>query len=143
MIGDLAQHLLTQLGTVSEFGTRIGLAMGAKKIDPLMVTIPVPATWVIFRGDDPLTENVQNRGPAPVRSNFIIRVLVDYAGDSDLILAQYPLLESVITAINGTTPTAVPGCSGWKFEGSTIDEINDNRLGYDLLFSTTFVYPCT
>lgn len=129
MIGELATDLITKLKTVTEFGSapsRVSLTIGGKTLDPLLEKIEKPACWVIFDGDTNNSEDKNGRCLKNFSYTFIVKVVLDYTNDTDLITVQFPLLETVISKIDGTKPN-LPS-EKWKYVGQTIEEITDKRL---------------
>lgn len=137
MIGELAQDLVDRLKAIPELDSRVGLAVGGRDKDPLMTKVPLPAVWVVYRGDETLDDTTRGRCVVTVRTSFVVKVLVEYKNETDLIDVQFPFVESIIKALNGKTPTGLLTTTGWKYEGQTIDEIETNRLVYDQIYSTT------
>ena len=136
MIGSIAQDLLTKVKTVTAFGTtpvRVGLAVGGKGIDPTMEKVILPASWVIYTGDTNIDTSNQGECGPNIRMEFIVKILVSYGTESDLITNQFTLLENVINAVNGKAGPV--GTKKWKYEGQTIDELTDKRLVFDQRYS--------
>lgn len=138
MISLLASDLLTAAKSVqsNKFGTvvkRVGLAAGAKGMDPTMSKVQTPAAWVVFIGDQ--NQSISNEGECPTftKLNFIVKVFMDYTTEADLITTQYPLLVEVITTINGRQGPV--GSRKWKYEGQTLDEMTGNRVIFDQRYS--------
>lgn len=133
MIAELAQDLITNLKTVTALNNRVGLAVGGRTIDPLMEKVIKPACWVIYMGDETINETDEGQCVLYTRMNFVVKVLVDYASELDLITNQYPILENIISAVNATTGPI--GSKKWKYEGQSVDEIASNRLVFDQRYS--------
>lgn len=134
MIGDLATDLLTKLKTITEFGTapsRVGLTIGGKTLDPIMENITKPACWVVFTGDS--NNNTQPRSNSSCQKeftyNFIVKIVVDYTNDKNLIDTQFPLLEEVTNTIDGTKVSNKS--DKWKYTGQSVEEITDKRLVFN------------
>lgn len=142
MIAEISQDLVAKVKSIASdsFGTttkRVGLAVGARKNDPLMDDTPKPAAWVIFIGDQNVDGAAQGTCQAMIQYNFIVKVVVDYANEKDLIDNQYPLLTEIIKAISGQGGPL--GSQRWKYEGQTIDELTSSRLVFDQRYSITAV----
>lgn len=138
MIADLSSDLITATKSIAsaKFGTapiRVGLAVGAKSIDPTLQKIALPAAWVVFIGDQNQSNLDQGECPAFVKTEFVIKVFLEYSTESDLITNQYPLLEELITTINARQGPA--GSKKWKYEGQTLDELTGNRIVFDQRYS--------
>ena len=144
MIGQLALDIITKAKSIESngFGTtvkRVGLAAGGTAIDPLMEKVARPAAWVIFVGDQNTdqTSDQGNCAGAQVSVNFIVKIIMDYDTEADLINVQYPLLKEVIRSINGTQGPL--GAKRWKYEGQTLDELSANRVVFDQRYSITTI----
>lgn len=136
MIAEIAQDLVTKIKASTSFGTttkRIGLAAGAKGMDPMMEKAARPAAWVIFVGDENLATGDQGECGANVKLNFIVKVIVDYSTEADLIDNQYPLFEEVINLVHGQSGPL--GAKRWKYEGQSIDELTGSRMVFDQRYS--------
>ena len=139
MIGTLATDLLTKVKTITSFGTtppRVGLSIGGKTLDPLLENITKPACWVVFTGDNntDLTRP-SNRCNKTLQYSFIVKVIIDYSNDNDLITNQFPLLELVMTTLDGST--VATRSDKWKYVGQTIEEITDKRLIFNQSYTIT------
>jgi len=63
-------------------------------------------------------------------------VLVGYTNDIDLLDNQYPLLDSIVAAVQGTE---APSGMNWRCVGKQLARVFDNRLAYELRFTVTFI----
>jgi len=138
MINELATDLLTAVKSITsnKFGVlakRVGLAAGAKGMDPTMSKVALPACWVVFVGDQNLSGNPEGECPTFTKTDFIVKVFMEYSTEADLIANQYPLLEEVITTVNGRQGPL--GSRKWKYEGQTLDELTGNRVVFDQRYS--------
>lgn len=136
MIAEIAQDLVTKIKTSNKFGAtvkRVGLAAGAKGMDPMMEKAARPAVWVIFVGDENLEAGDQGDCGANIKLNFIVKVIVDYSTESDLIDNQYPLFEEVINSVHGQSGPI--GAKRWKYEGQSLDELTGSRMVFDQRYS--------
>ncbi len=138
MIADLSNDLLTAAKSIvsNKFGTttkRVGLAVGAKSIDPTLQKVQMPAAWVVFIGDQNQSTSDQGECPAFIKTEFIIKVFMEYTTESDLVTNQYPLLEELINTINARQGPI--GAKKWKYEGQTLDELTGNRIVFDQRYS--------
>lgn len=140
MIAEAAQDLITKLKTITSFGTtvkRVGLAAGAKGMDPMMEKADRPAAWVIFVGD---SNPAGDRNPSCVTSivlKFVVKVIVDYNTESDLLNIQYPLLEEIIQTVAGKEAGDLS--VKWKYDGQALDELTGDRMVFDQRYSITVV----
>jgi hypothetical protein len=138
MIGELSTDLLTAAKSITsnKFGTttkRVGLAVGAKSIDPTLQKVQLPAAWIVMIGDQNQSNLDQGECPSFIKTEFIIKVFMDYTTETDLITNQYPLLEELINTINGRQGPV--GAKKWKYEGQTLDELTGNRVVFDQRYS--------
>lgn len=138
MIGELSTDLLTAAKSIAsnKFGTttkRVGLAVGAKSIDPTLQKVQLPAAWIVMIGDQNQSNLDQGECPSFIKTEFIIKVFMDYTTETDLITNQYPLLEELINTINGRQGPV--GAKKWKYEGQTLDELTGNRVVFDQRYS--------
>lgn len=138
MIAELSADLLTAVKEIAsnKFGItlkRVGLAVGAKSIDPTLQKVQLPAAWVVYIGDQNLSALDQGECPAFTKTDFIIKVFMEYSTEADLIANQYPLLEELINTINGRQGPV--GAKKWKYEGQTLDELTGNRIVFDQRYS--------
>lgn len=138
MISELATDLNTAAKSVASgaFGTtpvRVGLAVGAKALDPTMQKVATPAAWIIFTGDQNLSDVEQGECFTSVKMEFIVKVFLDYDTEQDLLANQYPVLNELITTINGRQ--GPNGAKRWKYEGQSLDELTGNRVVFDQRYS--------
>lgn len=143
MIASLATDLITRVKGIAsnKFGTtvkRVGLAAGGTDIDPTMEQVEYPASWVIYVSDQNLDPSDQGTcGGALVKVSFVVKIIVNYDNEKDLIDNQYPLLTEVVKAVNGQQgPTQ---SKRWKYEGQSIDELSANRIVFDQRYSIVTV----
>lgn len=136
MIGSSAQDLVNRIRTIPEFGNRVSVTAGGKESDPMMYQGDYPKCWIVYRGDDNVSDVEGGECAVSVKAFYIVRILVQYGTQSDLLTNQFPLLETVISSVIGYTPTV--GATKWRYEGQTVTEIDDDRLAYDQLYSTEF-----
>ena len=138
MISQLGTDLVNKIKALpsGKLGTnpvRVGLAVGATTIDPFMEKVQLPAVWAVFTGDTTTSADPQGQCAATVTAQFIVKVIVDYVNEKDLLDNQYPLLREITKQINGMQgPT---GSMRWKYEGQTLDEISGNRVIFDQTYS--------
>lgn len=138
MISELATDLNTAVKSIASggFGTapvRVGLAVGAKAVDPTMQKVPTPAAWIVFTGDTNLSTEEQGECFTSTKMEFIVKVFLEYDTELDLITNQYPVLNEVITTVNGRQ--GPNGSKRWKYEGQTLDELTGNRVVFDQRYS--------
>lgn len=137
MIGTLATDLLTKLKTITEFGTttpRVGLTIGGKTLDPIMENITKPACWVVFTGDANTNQDrLPNACNKTLSYSFVVKIVIDYKTDNDMINVQFPVLEDVVSTIHGTK---VSGRSDmWRYIGQALEEITDKRVVFNQTYT--------
>ena len=133
-ITTIAQHLVDTVGAVSAFGGRVGLAVGGQEIDPINRELTRPAAWVIYIGDDFVSGSQINPCSTVVKLNFIVKILVDYDNESNLISTHLPLLHDVVQAVQGEEP--VTGMK-WLYEGQGLEALDSDRMVWNQQFSIT------
>lgn len=132
-LADCAKQLLALINAVPALNQRVGLRVGGGATDPAMLTLPLPAAWVLLTGDRPLdpAAAVNPRGQM-VEITYSVMVYVANVSQSDLIDAQIPLLESVIVAVHGQQS---PSGHKWKYGGQRLVVVNTDKLGYEQRFT--------
>lgn len=138
MIAESAQDLVAKVKSIAsnKFGTttkRVGLAIGGKSIDPLIEKSPRPLAWIIFTSDENLDTDDQGVCGSYIKLNFVVKLLIDYTNETDLLTNQLPLLEEVINAVGGQQGPI--GSKRWKYEGQSMDELTATRLVFDQRYS--------
>lgn len=130
MIAELAQDLTTKVKSVTSnaFGTtvkRVGLAAGAKGTDPLMQRVALPASWIIFTGDENVEITDRTMCGPTVKFSFAVKIIMDYTTEANLLSAAYPLLDEVRDTVHSST-----GVKGgqWKYEGQLLEELTDRII---------------
>ena len=124
-ITTISQDLIDRLKTVTEYSGRVGMAVGAKDIDPINRDLPRPAAWAIYVGDDMDTENLLNPCASSLAMNFVVKILVDYDNDTGLIDTHLPLLHTTTVAIHGESPVAG---AKWAYLGQGLEELTPDRM---------------
>jgi hypothetical protein len=126
VIGESAQALLELVQTVPALASSSGLMVGANTIDPQNIKLPLPAAWVLYVGDKPDAEDgnlVENQ--VDFTSTFFVMVFVPTTSQADLRDVQYPLIQSVIGAIQGQL---APNGNRFSYRGQSISNWNQGRL---------------
>lgn len=140
MISILAQDLVSKIKAVpsNAFGigsnSRVGLAVGGKATDPLLEKIVKPAAWVIFIGDENVDTREQVRCGSIVRFSFVVKIIMDYKTEAELLSVQFPLLDEVRGTVHGSSSTSG---NNWKYEGQTMEELTANRVVFEQRYSLT------
>lgn len=138
MIAELATDLQTKIKSIAsgKLGTtpvRVGLAAGATSIDPFMEKVQLPAVWVVYVGDVQPDPDPLGKCGATVVAQFVVKVLLEYKNEKDMVDNQYPLLREIANQVNGQM--GPPGAMRWKYTGQTLDELTGNRMVFDQQFS--------
>ena len=105
-IANGVQDIFTKISALPALASSTGLTVGGHAPDPGMTKMPLPAAWVLFsEADNQNTGQLLNLPPR--QPNVLMQVTVmlhiPYTSQSDLIAVQYPLLESVVAAVQGTS----------------------------------------
>lgn len=138
MISELATDILNKVknGTSTSFGNpkRVGMASGGKNLDPLMTKSIRPACWIVFLNDQNVdAQDNQGSCGSMFKYTFVVKILLDYSTEEDLLTNQLPVLEAVQLAVNGQQGPI--GSRKWLYEGQTIDELSANRMVYDQTYT--------
>lgn len=138
MISQLGTDLLNKIkalpsGALGTAPVRVGLAVGATSIDPFMEKVKLPAAWAVYVGDINTSTDAQGQCGGTVVAQFVLKVLVEYTNEKDLLDNQYPLLREITKQINGQMGPL--GAMRWKYEGQTLDELTGNRAVFDQRYS--------
>lgn len=124
-ISVITQDLVDRIKTVPEFGGRVGLTVGGKEIDPFNRDLPRPACWALYVGDDNDVDTPMNPCASLLSLNFVVKILVDYDNEENLITTHLPLLHSVVAAIQGGEP--VKGMK-WIYQGQGLESLDPDRM---------------
>lgn len=138
MISDCAQSLIDLVKATPGdlFGTttkRVGLAVGGNSVDPLMVNVPVPAAWIIFTSDENVSTTSRVMCGPMVKFNFVIKIIMKYTTEADIIANQYTILDAVRDTVHAATG---PKGNQWKYEGQVLEELTD-RMVFEQRYSLT------
>jgi len=133
-IGLISQDLVDKLKTVTEFQSRVGLAVGGTEIDPMNRDLPRPASWPVFTG----IQIVDSSAPAPenvsVQYTYVVKILTDYDTEANLISVHLPLLEKTIETVKGTNINGL-GFHSWSYNGMSMESLDADRMVFVLNFS--------
>lgn len=154
MIAECAADLLARVRSVSALVDRTGLSLGGHSIDPGLLKIPLPAAWVMYKGDKPdeapYGDSAQGGGGIVPSSEVMLAswrvvVYVAYTDDADLLNIQFPLLEAVKTAIKTTVTTGPlggvesPNGYSWRYIGEKLALVYNDRLAYEQYYTLQMV----
>lgn len=131
-IGALTNDIVERVRAVSSFNGRVGLAVGGQDVDPINRNISRPASWVIYVGDDFLEGDPMNPCQTLIKLNYIVKILVDYDTETNLINTHLPLLHEVAQAVQGGEP--VPGMK-WFYEGQGLEALEPDRMVWNQQYS--------
>lgn len=138
MIAELATDLITKIKTVSALQDRVGMASAGGPADPAMKTVPLPAAWLLFAGDQPRSGDPRGSRSEDIDFSFSLSVMVSYKDQSDLINTQLPTLEAIAKSVSGRDSTN--SALRWKYQGAQLVEVFTDRLVYELSFSASGSY---
>lgn len=124
-ISVITQDIVDRVKAIPEFGGRVGLAVGGQEIDPINVELHRPAVWVIYVGDDIISDNEINSCFEIIKLNFVVKILVDYDNETNLIGTHLPLLHKVVGAVKGNEP--IYG-SNWIYDGQGLEALEPSRM---------------
>jgi len=141
MIGEISNDILERVRSVGALTSSTSFAIGGKATDPALKEIPLPACRLIllniFPDEDPHTTGT-SRGPGIVPRTQVMLfdyralVIVPYGDDNDILNVQFPLLESVASAVKANT---APSGHRWRFLGQKLSFVYPDRMGYEQRFT--------
>lgn len=132
-----ANDLYTKIQAIPALAASTGLTVGGREPDPGLTQIPLPAAWILLsQFDNENLGSLLNRPPtvANVRALYGVMLYLPYKSQSDLIDNQLPLLEQVISAIQGTAIANTGASQRWSLQSGKLVLLNTDRLGYHLAF---------
>ena len=131
------QDLVDRVKAVSSLGGRVGLAVGGQEIDPINRDLALPGAWVVYVGDTLVDASEMNPHFEFIKADFVVKVLVDYDNEANLISTHLPLLHEVVQSIRGNNPTLLPG-SKWLYEGMGLESLEPSRMVWVQNYSIKF-----
>lgn len=137
LISDVAEDLLTKIKGISNFGNRVGLAVGGQEIDPQLRQLPHPAAWVVYVGDTVETPYEATPCPSVVTRNFVVKILIDYDLNESQLTSDFDLLQITIQTIAGSS--GPNGTQPWFYAGQVLDELNPDRQVWDQNYSIRMI----
>lgn len=138
MIAELAQDLIDKIKTVSALDNRVGMAAAGGATDPTMKTVPLPAVWLMYEGEGPVSQDLRGSLAEDVEVRFTAAVMISYKSQSDLLNNQLPVLEAIARSVSGKDSTQF--ALRWKYQGAQLVDIFDDRLVYELSFMVSTSY---
>jgi len=137
MIAEFAQNLIDKIKTVPALGNRVGLAAAGGPTDPSMASVPLPAAWLMFEGDN--VDGERFNGPVQdISYRFTLALMVSYKDQPDLINTQLPTIEAVARSVSGKESTNFG--TRWSYQGAQLVDVFDDRLVYELSFLVSASY---
>ena len=138
MISENALDLIARVTSITAFANSASFTLGGHGVDPALVKIPLPAAWVLYRGDGQKEDSDEALVPGVgiMLSTWSVILYVPYAVQSDLLTVQFPLLESVITTIRGKT---APSGHRWRYDGQKLVNVLPDRIAYEQRYTLTMV----
>jgi hypothetical protein len=137
MIAEFAQDLIDKIKTVPALGNRIGLAAAGGATDPSMSSVPLPAGWILFEGEN-LELPSNNSTPQDMIYNFSLALMLSYSSQLDLINTQIPTIEAIARSVSGKESTSQG--SRWFYNGAQLVDVFNDRLVYELSFMVKATY---
>lgn len=122
----IAADLVAKLKTVPELEGRVGLAVGGTDIDPINRDLKRPACWAVFTGLQVLDDSQISTQSVSTVYSFVVKILIDYGTESDLVGVHFPLLETIVESVKGTEITDLPFHS-WSFNGLVMESLDADR----------------
>ena len=130
----ITQDLVDKVKTVPELSNRVGLAVGGTDIDPINREMPRPAAWVIFTGMPIIDGSRTATQDVFVSYSYVVKVLIDYGNESELISTSFPLLEKIVETVKGSGINNLP-FHDWSFEGMALESLDGDRMVWVLNLS--------
>lgn len=132
-----AEDLVTLVKDLPNFNHRVGLAVGGQEVDPINRDVQLPAAWVIYVGDS--VDSVAEMNPCVqiIRARFVVKILIPYDNETNLINDHFPLLHKVVSAVRGSEPLEMPG-SAWLYEGQQLESLEPSRQVWSQDYSIKF-----
>lgn len=124
-ITTIAQDLIDRIKTVPSYSNRVGMVVGGKDIDPINRDVIRPAAWAVYVGDDVDTQNPLNPCASTTNMNFVVKILIDYDNETNLINTHLPLLHETASAVHGNSP--IVG-SKWVYLGQGLESLDPDRM---------------
>jgi hypothetical protein len=125
---------------------RTGFSLGGKTPDPTLLKHAVPCAWAMYGGEQtdeaPFSSSSQGGGALvhsvqQMLSSWRVVVYVPYIDDNDLLNVQFPLLESVISAVKTSNTGGplggieAPSGNRWRYIGQKLAIVLNDRLAYE------------
>ena len=130
----ITQDLVDKMKTITALGNRVGLAVGGTDIDPINRDLTRPAAWVIFTGTPVIDASDSATQTVAVAYTYVVKVLIDYDTESQLITTDLPILENTISTVKGTNINGL-GFHTWTFGGLALESLDADRMVWILNFS--------
>ncbi len=147
-ITDLAQHFKARVSSVPGLETATSFTVGGRSDNPALLQSPLPTAWLELKAsivDEPDYTHGPHSGlvlpQQTMMATFCAILVLAYATDDDLLTVQYPFIEQVVNAVQGTTPDPDnPDCGfRWRCIGFQRAAIYNDRLAYEVRFTLTYV----
>jgi hypothetical protein len=143
MISDVLRDILAKITVLPGLTNTAGIALGGRGSDPSMKKIALPAAWVMYGKDStdeaPFGHTGYQPGSVPEEGallliDIVILLYVAYDTQDDMLDVQYPFLESVIDAINGSE---APNGMRWRYVSQKLAIVLPDRQAYEQHYSLT------
>ena len=138
MISACALDLIARVTSIAAFTNSASFTLGGHGVDPVLVKIPLPAAWLLYRGDgqDEDAREAIVPGVEVMLSAWSVILYVPYADQTDFLTVQFPLMESVITTIRGKT---APSGHRWRYTGQKLVNVLPDRIAYEQRYTLDMV----
>lgn len=127
IIETATQDLVDRVKAIPEFGGRVGLAIGGTDIDPINRDLEQPFAWVFFTNAAVIDGSKISTKFASIAYSYIIKVVIDYGSESELISTGLPVLEKTISTIKGNQINGL-AMQSWSFDGMTLEDFDKDRM---------------
>lgn len=144
MISENLEDFVDKVKSVPVLASSAGLAIGGKATDPGLLKIPLPAAWIMYTSDNPDEPPYGRGGEQPgmvpavevLLATVSVLVYLPYTTQDDLLQNQFPVLESVVKAIRGTT---APSGHRWRYIGQRLAFVYPDRIAYEQHYTLTAI----
>lgn len=130
----ITQDIVDKVKAITEYSGRVGLAVGATDIDPINRDLTRPAAWIVFTGIPVIDSSQVSTVNVSVTYSYIVKVLIDYGLESELIATHFPLLEKTVDTIKGSGINNLP-FHDWSFNGMSLESLDADRMVWVINFS--------
>jgi hypothetical protein len=146
-ITDFAADFKAKVSSVSGLETATSFTVGGRTQDPALLKAPLPTAWLELKAaivDEPDYTHGPGSGlvveQQTMMATFCAVLILAYGTDDDLLSVQYPFIEKVVNAVQGTTPDPNnPMNFRWRCIGFQRVGVYNDRLAYEVRFTLTYI----